>query len=257
MEGPDGRPRLVSAGPVGTWVSAVIGACWLDGTSVLLLDWLGPGGSFPDLSAERDLITADGDMLGWVLITPDGRATVHTIQNTCDPNDPGPQPPPDPISIWEQTPLPDPEVLTSPRVRGLVGVPNHFWYEGPDSISVDPIVVNGWTVETEARLDHVDWELGNGTTVTATSRRSAREPRLPRRDGDLSRRRRLRHHGAGDLDRRVDHHRVRPELHHDDRFGDHQHDAPLRGARAPSGRRLRHLRGRLTPSDPTHPPGFW
>ncbi len=124
---------------------------------------------WPELVTDvRPRDTAAGQLVVWQLYTPDGDAGPVHLQNQCDPNDFVPTPPPSPLEVWARTPLPTPSVLTSPRVKGLVGVPNWFWYEGPTVVTVPPITLGEWSVTAQGQIESISWYADGEHVGTAT-----------------------------------------------------------------------------------------
>ena len=168
--GGGGSTGEVSAGSLGTWVPALLGYCWDDGTVNLSNIPLPDGFAAPLPGGElRDPATADGRLLLWILVSPTGEALATWFHSECaEAAFPAPVAPPAPVDIWKEAPLPLPKVLTSPERRGLVGIENWFWYDGITRVTVPPVQIGGWTVSAEANLAEVRWELGDGRTISAT-----------------------------------------------------------------------------------------
>ena len=174
-----GNPITVTAGPIGTWVPFTVGGCWADGH---IQQYVVPY-AWPDVPGEvRARGTEDGRLVAWQLYTPAGDPGPVHLQNQCDPNDFVPLPPPSPLEVWARTPLPTPSVLTSPRVKGLVGVPNLFWYEGPTTLTVPSITLGFWSVTAQGEIDSIRWfaddELvgaAEGSTLTGSEESPAAE----------------------------------------------------------------------------------
>lgn len=59
-----------------------------------------------------------------------------------------------------------------PGSLGLVGLPVHMWAAAPDASTMGPITssasAGAVTVTATARVDRVEWSMGDGTTVTCT-----------------------------------------------------------------------------------------
>jgi hypothetical protein len=64
------------------------------------------------------------------------------------------------------TPLPGPAAVS------LIGLPTWLWVQGAGPASFGPLTATasagGTTVTATARVDRVDWDMGDGTTVTCT-----------------------------------------------------------------------------------------
>jgi hypothetical protein len=67
-------------------------------------------------------------------------------------------------------------------VKGLVGVPNLFWYEGPTTVTVPPITLGFWSVTAQGEIDSIRWfadddlvGTAEGDTLTGSEERPAAE----------------------------------------------------------------------------------
>jgi hypothetical protein len=122
--------------------------------------------------------------------TPDARLEVvrvydtasgvllRTERNCVGPNIPGdPAPvPPSVTDVMQRLPLPMPEIHTSPRNRGLVGVETWLWWGGEDTPPPVVIGVDGWTATVQPRLARIEWDMGNGDVVEGNGPGSEAQP---------------------------------------------------------------------------------
>lgn len=105
--------------------------------------------------------------------------------------------PPDVVSRWSPTPPwgapPDPEELARAAVEtmnlraidvgivpepipgrvGIIGLPTYMWVQNPTSSTWGPITRTAtsgpWSVTATARVERIDWDMGDGTVVTCTT----------------------------------------------------------------------------------------
>jgi PKD domain-containing protein len=75
--------------------------------------------------------------------------------------------PPPPTAVWEQVPLPMPEVKVNPGVAGLTGLETYFWYDQPTTANLQ-LNLDGFTVTVDARVIRLRWRTGDGTELTST-----------------------------------------------------------------------------------------
>jgi hypothetical protein len=95
--------------------------------------------------------------------------TVHSAATTLPPV------PPPPETVWDQAPLPMPEVRTNPASDGLTGLATWLWYDQPTTAAVT-VQLDGYNVTLNARAVRYHWSLGDGTDVTATTPGTAQMP---------------------------------------------------------------------------------
>ena len=96
-----------------------------------------------------------------------------------------PPPPPTPeeyIEAIESLLQVDFELSPPPAFEGITGVDTWFWCSTPESAVIDPITLNGWTVEAEMRAILYSWSVsGPGLGGSHDSPTCGSEPAL---DGD-------------------------------------------------------------------------
>jgi hypothetical protein len=105
-------------------------------------------------------------------------ALIDTVSRCIGPNVPGdPAPiPPTVTDVMQRLPLPMPEIHTSPRNRGLVGIETWLWWGGEDTPPPVVIGVDGWTATVQPRLARVEWDMGNGDVVEGNGPGSEAQP---------------------------------------------------------------------------------
>jgi hypothetical protein len=109
---------------------------------------------------------------------PSSGALVDRVVRCIGPNIPGdPAPvPPSVTDVMQRLPLPMPEIHTSPRNRGLVGVETWLWWGGEDTPPPVVIGVDGWTATVQPRLARIEWDMGNGDVVEGNGPGSEAQP---------------------------------------------------------------------------------
>jgi hypothetical protein len=75
--------------------------------------------------------------------------------------------PPPPTAVWEQVPLPAPEVKVNPGPAGLTGLETYFWYDQPTTANLQ-LNLDGFTVTVNARMVRLRWRTGDGAELTST-----------------------------------------------------------------------------------------
>lgn len=84
--------------------------------------------------------------------------------------------PPSPAQIWESVPVPDPVVGLSPPGEGVTGLETWLWYEGPQTLQVGPVGLDGWSVTATAEIERIVWDTGDGMSVSAARAGSEADP---------------------------------------------------------------------------------
>lgn len=83
--------------------------------------------------------------------------------------------PPAPERVWDQAPLPTPEVRVNPAGDGLTGLATWLWHDQPTTASL-ALQLDGYNVTLNARAIRFRWRLGDGTDVTTTTPGTAQAP---------------------------------------------------------------------------------
>lgn len=83
--------------------------------------------------------------------------------------------PPPPSAVWDQVPLPAPEVRVNPGGGGLTGLETYFWYDQPATASLT-LNLDGFAVTLDARAVRFRWRTGDGAEFTSTTAGTAAEP---------------------------------------------------------------------------------
>lgn len=76
--------------------------------------------------------------------------------------------PPPPEVVWDQVPLPKPEIKINPVGYGLVGLPTWLWYDQPGSATLT-LPLGEFAVTLTARAVRYHWRMGDGTEITAAT----------------------------------------------------------------------------------------
>jgi len=159
---------------VGTWTESFLGLCTNTGGVIVFIPIVIPIPWFPlpigDVSGE-----IQGLVIQQTLISPSGDVLLQYVENECDPaSPPAPVAPPTFEAVAAQVNLPAPAPVTSPRVDGLVGLENWFWWQDENgsqqmtySISTPPLD-GRWVASGTAQLVRLDWDLGNHDSRTAS-----------------------------------------------------------------------------------------
>ena len=158
----------------GTWEDTFLGLCSTSGGTLTFVPFVFP---FPILPVvEGDI--SDGFqalVVQWTLRAPDGTVLMRYVQNQCDPaTPPPPVAPPTFDAVAAVIQLPDPYPVTSPRVDGLVGLENWFWWQDENGSQqmeypIATAALDGrWVASGTARLVRLDWALGNGDGRSAS-----------------------------------------------------------------------------------------
>jgi hypothetical protein len=166
--GPGGGPPLV-----GTWTNTFLGLCTSTGGIIIFIPFILPIPILPvpigDVSGQ-----IQGLVIHHTLISPDGQVLLEYTENECDPaSPPPPVAPPTFAAVAAAILLPAPDPVTSPRVDGLVGLENWFWWQdvhGSQQMTYGistPALDGRWVASGTATLIGLDWDLGNGKHVSA------------------------------------------------------------------------------------------
>jgi hypothetical protein len=122
---------------------------------------------------------ADGRQIAMVLIDRLTNEAVTTKVTCPDPTLRNllslPTVPPAPSTVWDQVPLPMPEVRVNPRPAGLTGLDTFFWYDQPATESLQ-LALDGFTVTVDARVVRLRWRTGDGGELISTVPGSAVHP---------------------------------------------------------------------------------
>lgn len=126
-------------------------------------------------------VTDGGDVgtLVWESLIDRATGEEISVRTRCLPIDAEAEPTPDPPSparIWESVPVPEPVVTLNPPGEGVTGLETWLWYEGSTSLRAGPVSLDGWTVTATAEVERIVWDMGDGTSVSATGAGSEAEP---------------------------------------------------------------------------------
>jgi hypothetical protein len=119
----------------------------------------------------------------YTLMVQDLAGNVVNMEARCVPVGPGgpefPQLPPVPTigEIWRAAlrQIPPPKIGINPRPTGLTGLDTWLWYEGPEELQVSTSI-GPWTITGTARVQDVDFEMGEGRTAKANRAGSESDP---------------------------------------------------------------------------------
>ncbi len=139
-----------------------VSICWRDPDGTVHFPALG---ETPDPGAEIGSVRLfvafdlDGNRI------PDGPTFTRC---TLDPVLPVlPPPAPTPQQIWDEVPLPQPEVTLSPRSPGLVGLESWFWSNVADSPVTVQVRLGPWTATVTAEPTEYRWSTADTLLGTA------------------------------------------------------------------------------------------
>jgi hypothetical protein len=112
-------------------------------------------GPKPDPEAQFALLLCNGEIVQPIWVAPDDIVDIDAIAR-------------DSIERYVEDVLsPAVRIGVNPAARGLVGLDSWFWIEGFDgSVTAPPITAFGMTVDVRLSSGSVQWDFGDGETLT-------------------------------------------------------------------------------------------